>query len=259
MSSVQGFAAALYNLALEQGLVNGPCVYQVRAGSDKYAVVSVNEPTNLVLPLNVLWVHMVSGTPVLWRRVSKEPGAGTTHTWQPETNYDAIFNTENTWAVEDQPVHASNLLEGGQLTGPLYPVAQTDYSEPEVPPVSWVRKFVNGVRNSIMSMYQNMNNRVLFNDSRIRTLMLASDSTIARVQVLENSGASSQHMHHQEMESGVWVIDHGFSAEHAVVIMLTDINGDNVWPEKIERLEDTSVVYFLQPLSGYALAIGMKP
>lgn len=257
MSSVQGFASSLYNLALDNGLANGPCVYQVRAGTDKYVVVSNSEPTGLVLPLNILWVHLDSGTPVLWRRVSKEAGSGTQHTWAPETDYNAIFNTENVWAPEDQPLHADNLLEGGQLTGPLYPVAKTDYEEAETPPVSWVRKFVNGVRNSLMSMYQNMNNRVLFDDQRIRALQLKADETLARVQVIENSGANSQHLHTQEMESGIWVVDHGFT-EHAVIIQVTDSNGDNVWPDRVEKVGDTHVVYFLLPQSGYALATGVK-
>lgn len=258
MSSVQGFASSLYNLALDNGLSNGPCVYQVRAGTDKYVVVSNTEPTSLVLPLNILWVHLDSGTPVIWRRVSKSAGTGTQHTWVPETDYNAIFSTENLWAPEDQPVHTDNLLEGGQLTGPLYPVAQAVYEEEEVAPVAWVRKFVNGVRNSLMSMYQNMNNRVLFDDQRIRALQLKADETLARVQVIENTGAGNQHLHVQEMESGVWVVDHGFT-DSVVTIFVTDSNGDNVWPDKVEKVGDTLVVYFLLPLSGYALAIGMKP
>ena len=259
MSSVQGFAASLYNLALESGLQNGPLVYQVRAGTDKYVVVSNVEPTELVLPLNILWVHLENGTPTLLRRVSKEAGSGTLHTWAPETNYDAIFTTENVWAPEDQVVRSANLVEGGQLTGPLYPVAKDVYEETEVPPVSWVRKFVNGVRNSLMSMYQNMNNRVLYDDQRIRALTLRTEETVARVQALEGSASNNQHLHSQEMESGVWVVDHGFGPDMIVTIFVTDSNGDNIWPDRVQREVDTHVVYFSLALSGYALAIGMKP
>ena len=259
MSSVQGFATSLYNLALDSGLANGPQVYQVRAGTDKYVVVSNVEPTELVLPLNILWVHLENGTPTLLRRVSKEAGSGTLHTWAPETNYDAIFNTENIWAPEDQVVRTTNLVEGGQLTGPLYPVVKDVYEETEVPPVSWVRKFVNGVRNSMMSMYQNMNNRVLYDDQRIRALMLKTEETVARIQVLEGAASNNQHLHTQEMETGVWVIDHGFSRDMIVTIFVTDGNGDTIWPDRVQREGDTHVVYFSLALSGYALAIGMKP
>lgn len=259
MPSVQGFAASVYNLALESGLQNGPLVYQVRAGTDKYVVVSNVEPTELVLPLNILWVHLENGTPTLLRRVSKEAGSGTLHTWAPETNYDAIFNTENIWAPEDQVVRTTNLVEGGQLTGPLYPVVKDVYEETEVPPVSWVRKFVNGVRNSMMSMYQNMNNRVLYDDQRIRALMLKTEETVARIQVLEGAASNNQHLHTQEMETGVWVIDHGFSRDMIVTIFVTDGNGDTIWPDRVQREGDTHVVYFSLALSGYALAIGMKP
>ncbi len=258
MSTVAGYANSIYNLALDSGLLNGPQVFRVRSGSDKYVVASIEEPTALVLPLNVLWVHLENGVPVLWRRVSKSAGVGTTHTWTPEVEYDTILTTENTWAPEDVPA-SNSLLDGGQLTGPLFPVADAAYTGAEVAPVVWIRSLVNGVRNMLISMYQNMNNRVLFDDKRIRELMLANSDLQARIAAVEEAGPRSQFIHTQDFETTSWVIDHGFDAATIVTVIVTDENGDNIWPEKVERVGEVHVVSFLQPQSGYALALGVLP
>lgn len=66
-------------------------------------VVSATEPTDLTLPLNVLWVNinMVSEHyHTILRRVDKTPTAPYDHTWVVENSYDSLFQDQY-YAPED--------------------------------------------------------------------------------------------------------------------------------------------------------------
>lgn len=258
MSTVAGYAEALYNLALQQGVsADNPCVYQVRSGSDKYVVVSPVEPVALVLPLNVLWVTL-EGTAVMRRRVSKVASTFQ-HTWETVTDYASIFSTEQQWAPEDAPVPIIVSQQGGQLTGPLLPRAATDYAATEAVPKSIVQTLVNVARNSLMSMYSNMNNRVLYDDQRIRALVLGQSTVSDRVTVLENTVGAKSLCFLVDLDSDTWVIEHNLGASYAVAITTFDAAGDPVWPDSITALDEhASIVRFLLPLSGVAILTGVK-
>ena len=258
--SAQGYANALYNLAMEQGLASGhPCVYQVREGTDKYIVVSNEEPTSLVLPLNVLWVHSDGGNILIWRRTSKTPSAPWQHSWVPETDYNSIFNTEPVWAPEDAPTPVIISQKGGQLNGPLYPVVNSTYEDTESAPLGFIRTIINGVRNSLMTMYQNMNKRVLYDDERIRALYSSLDSLKVRVNEIDYSKSQS-YPYVQEDVSDVWVIEHGFDkSTHLLQVFVTDESGEIVCPAKtMHNTDGTTVLRFSELCSGQAAVFALK-
>lgn len=258
MSTVAGYAEALYNLALQQGVSDSnPCVYQVRSGSDKYVVVSPVEPVSLVLPLNVLWVRL-EGTAIMRRRTSKTASTFQ-HTWETVTDYDSIFNTEQQWAPEDAPVPVIVSQQGGQLTGALLPRQSTTYADAEALPKSFIQTMINAVRNSLMSMYSNMNNRVLYDDQRIRALVLGQSTVSDRVTVLENTVGAKSLCFLIDLDSDLWVLEHNLGADYAVFVTTFDTSGDQIWPDSITALdENASVVRFLLPFTGTALVTGVK-
>lgn len=260
MPTVSSYAQALYNLALEQGLsASNPCVYQVRAGTDKYVVVATAEPTTLVLPMNVLWVkdamHMM-------RRVSKTPSSGQAYTWEDVTDYDSIFNTVQTWAPEDAPIPVIVSQQGGQLTGPLYPRVAANaaaYTAAETVPKSIVQSLIDAFKSSVMSMYNNMNNRVLYNDQRIRNLQIGQSSITDRLTVVENNQGGLELLFIQELASDVWAIEHNFGSDYKIFVDIYDESGDILWPDSIQPMDEhVSIVHFLGLHSGYARVQGMR-
>ena len=258
MPTVQDYASAVYNLALVQGVSDSnPCVYQVRSGTDKYVVCATLEPT-MALPLNVLWVTLVNSVPQMFRRTSKSSDGQHTFTWVQVTDYDSIFNTNQYWDPSDQPVPVIVSSGGGQLNASVYPVVKdnTAYTDGEAVPKSTVAYLIQLFKNSMLLMYQNMNNRVLSNASAIRVLQATSSSLSTRVTALETHIPNM--LTASFADTDTWVIEHGFGAGMAVDIRCYTTDGDPVCPDRIVSIDGTaSAVTFLLPLSGYVLATAL--
>ena len=253
MPTVQDYSSAIYNLALVQGM-DSPCVYQVRAGTDKYVVCSPAEP-QLVLPLNCLWVTLVNSVPTMYRRTSKTSDGTHLYSWELVTDYEQIFSVEQTWDPADAPIPVIVSQGGGQLNASVFPVVKdpATYTDPEAIPKSAVSYLIQVFKNSIMSMYQNMNNRVLSSASSIRVLQTTTSSLSTRVTSVEQRIPTV--MTTSFVATDTWVVEHGFGANMAVDIRCYTEDGDPVCPDRIIAIDDTaSAVTLLLPLSGYVMA-----
>lgn len=110
---LQKLIESLVQISSERGVSeNNPVVTRVSspaAGALNVVVISFEEPTTLVLPINVIWI---TTNPVsdyyhrARRRVSKvDPGTGG-HTWETITRYDDAFVTQTYDAADEAIITA---------------------------------------------------------------------------------------------------------------------------------------------------------
>lgn len=264
MTQLEQYTASVTSLALLQGAgVGKPIVFKTRTDSPNLLVVAYEDPSsiNLILPLNVFYICIDAAAPtvqpnVLLQRTYSDNGSGGYIFGTRVVTDMAELSTSQQVYSPDAPEHVILSTLGGQLEASVYPVVKATYAEEEVGPVSFMRKLVNSLRTTILTMYQNMNNRVLYNDQRIRTL---EDEVADHTYLISQLGNNAKFYSHVQTEAAaMWVVEHMFPpADYLVSVLTFDEQGDPVWSDQITGFgtDGAHVVMFLGPCSGHALVI----
>lgn len=262
MSNLTSYAQNLYNLALLQGVTNAnPQIFKVSISVDCVICCAFAEPVDLLLPMNGLWLcadPVSSRFLKIYQRQSKIADAvnNTQHTWSEVTVFETLF-TAQYWAAEDlpQPIIISN--SGGKLSGKLVPRTVSTYDADEVIPQSKVDSKIATMRNGFFTMYTNMNNRVLYDDDRIRALQSKTASMQTVIDQLQSS-AMLLGGWVQEEASDIWFINHAFGTPN-IFIMTWSSDGEPLCYQKIQAFdENITQVSFLESCSGVALVFGLS-
>ena len=245
MTQLESYASALLSLATIQGVSSSnPTVYKIVTGSDKSIIVSFTEPVGLVLPLNVLWLvadpASANYTKIL-RRVSKLTTAPYTYTWTQVTDYNDALNTAQVYDAADTPEPVIVSLSGGQLTAALKPRVSTTYASTEVIPASDVDRRVASVKTTLLSMYSNLNTRELYDDKRIRNLLVS----VANLQAI----TSASFLYSQESASDAWVVPHGLNTLTPEVAIW--VGGELVQADTVTTVDSNTIaIYFSVSVAG---------
>lgn len=262
MTQLEQYSNSVVSLALLQGAgANKPITFKTRSDSPNLLVVAYETPGSiaLILPLDVFYICIDPASPtynVLTRRTYADNGAGGyVYGTRVVTDYAELSTAQQVYAP-DAPEHVVLSTRGGQLQASIYPVAKPSYTDDEATPFSWVRTLVNGVRASFLNMYQNMNNRVLYQEQRLRIAEGEIDEHTYQISQLW--GSAKFYSHVQAEASDIWVIEHSFPpAEYTVSVFTFDEQGDPVWSDQIAGFGTSGahVVSFLGPCSGHAVVV----
>lgn len=263
MTQIEQYVASTTSLALLQGAGAGkPIIFKTRSDSPNLLVVAFEDPNNInpILPLNVFYICIdpaaatVPPNTLMKRTYSADGSGGYVFGASVVTDFAELSTSQQVYAP-DAPEHVILSTRGGQLEASVFPVVKPTYVEEEAAPVSWLRKIINSLRSSVLTMYQNMNNRVISNDLRIRAL----DATVQdHTYLISQLGNSKFYTHKQDEASQMWVVEHMFPpTEYLVSIFTFDEQGDPVWSDQITGFgeDGAHVVMFLAPCSGHALVI----
>ena len=277
------FVDRCLGIATERGLASDkPIVLVVKApttGEATRIVVSYSEPHDLILPLNVTWIMADSvhaDYKKAFKRSSKDAAGGFVHTWGEISTYDEVFIPVQFWDGTDLPQVESTVSE------------MTTHMAEDVPndDVHGGKTYTDGkiqqIQTGFGSAFSNMNQRVVFNDQRIRDLETARDThseTIAtlelskisqdeaitalqqRVTVLEQSGGGgsgsgvNSYTHVATEADTSWIINHNFGTKN-LVCQIFDENYNQVLPSGMQAINDnTWVIFFDVDQAGRAILI----
>lgn len=278
------FVDRCLGIATERGLSSSkPIVLVVKApntGEETRIVVSYSEPYDLILPLNVSWINGDVASPdykKTFKRTSKTAAGGFTHSWTQISNYDDVFTPPQYWDGTDLPVVESTLSDMNSH------MAETTADDDVHGSRAYIDSEVNQLTSSFGSAYANMNQRVVYNDQRIRALETAKNThseTLAtleagqisqneeieqlknRVFVLEESGGSSgggsgavSYTHVVVDAALTWTIPHNMDTKN-LICQVYDEQFNLVLPAGTSKVDDnTWVVSFAVPQSGRAVLI----
>lgn len=257
MSKLDSYKTLLLDMSLAQGL---SAVNEVvlRPTPDVLIIISLTEPSDLIFPLDGLWLDGDSLSPdykKLRKRVSKDPSTGFNNTWIEVADFDQAMAVQ-TWDPLDLPEPVILSGKGGKLTGPLI-LKEGPYATDEAIPKAHVDTEFLKTKNSFFTMFNNMNGRVSFNDQRIRTNYADIQALKAQLDdaLVGMSAALQGKVYSQEEPSQVWLLEHEFGAGTGIVFV-TSPEGEYLWPEVIEPLAEAPdsyiVVTFLEPVYGLA-------
>ena len=243
MTQLESYASALLSLATVQGVsATNPTLYKVVTGSDKTIIVSFNEPVGLTLPINVLWLvadPLNAQYGKILRRSSKLSTAPYTYTWSLVTDYNDVINTVQTYDAADTPEPVIVSLSGGQLNAALKPRVSTSYASTEVIPASDVDRRIGILRTLLLGYYNNLNTRELYDDKRIRNLLIS----------VANLQATAAYLFNQNISAESWVVNHGLNTTSPEVTIW--INNELVQADSVNIVDsNTVVIYFSMPVQG---------
>lgn len=250
MSQLDSYRSALLNLAEVQGVsALNPITYKVVTGSDKLVFVSYSQPSPLlVLPLNVIWLdaNPISTTyGQLFRRVYSYNVDHYDFGFDLITDYSDLLYTVQIYDQAQMPEPVVVSLSGGQLTQALKPRVSASYAQTEVVPLSVVDQKVTAFRQSIMSLYQGLNSRELYDDKRIRDLVIG----LTNLQSTITGG--NTYTHNQQIARASWVVNHGLKTMAPEVSIW--VEDELVMADEVTCVDQNSVViYFSYAVSGLA-------
>lgn len=261
MTKLTNYIDTCLEMALAQG-ANSSNNTVLRVKQDVCIVVSHAEPTDLIFPLDGLWIVADPSSPrykQMLKRSSKTASGSDTYTWNQMTDFDAAMAPQS-WDDTDLPEPVIISGVGGELSGPLVPHAGP-YDENEVAPRSELTSEITKLRSNFFTMYQNMNNRVLNVDSRIRSAEVEiseMSNRLSAVEMQSNSIVSKTFI--KDEPSPVWYLNHNADTELVYVLVLTD-HGEIVCPDVVgpapEDSRNSTKVVFGGPVSGLAFALLM--
>ena len=264
-TKLEQYTNALIQLAQIQGVsVNNPAIFKLSGSSDKVVCVTYEYPWEMgtLLPLNVLFVLVDPSKTILqnnlmYRRVvgQKDPVTGILgFDALPVPDYDDMVTVEQYYDPDSLPQPVL-LTQSGQLVDKLVPRAGP-WDANEAVPKSYIDNGVTVLRNGFFTMYNNMNNRVLYNDERIRKLMQTNTEIQAAINALPTN-VMSLGAWVQEQDSDVWFINHMFGLTNVFVFAWTS-EGETLCYQNVTPFdENISQVQFLGACSGTALVFGL--
>jgi len=242
-------------------------------------IVSFTEPTNVVAPLDLLWINPTSNTTL--RRVSRASSQAYTHTWTDAT--EANFWTPQIWdepMPTDQPfkelnrnvgnpffletadIDAVNQTTGGKMLGPLLLRTDTsidNFADQEAIPKTLTKKLTDAAQAVAASVYQQMASV----RSQITSIRNRVTSTEARIKTLEETptgpGGSIPSKKFEQAEAALeWRIEHNLGTE-AILAQVYLETGEFVMPETMEPLDvNTFKVTFAKARAGTAVLVGLR-
>lgn len=260
-------------------------------------IVSYTEPTNVVAPLDLLWINPTSLTTL--RRVSRANSQAYTHTWTDatESNFwtpqiwdepmpsDQSFrelnrNVGNPFFLETSDIDAVNQTTGGTMLGPLkirVDASIDNYADQEAIPKTLVKKLTDAAQAVAASVYQQMAS-IKSQITSIRNRVTAAEKTIvihtdglldhdARIKTLEEADPSNpgtpgtglpNKIFTQEEAALEWAIEHKLGTE-AVIVQIYLTSGEFVMPDVMEPVdEDNYRVTFAEARAGTAVLVGIR-
>ena len=263
-TKLEQYTNTLIQLAQIQGVsANNPAIFKLSGASDKVVCVTYEYPSEMgtLLPLNVLFVLVDPSKTALqnnlmYRRVAEK--SSTTGLWGfdalPVPDYDDMVTVEQYYDQESLPQPVL-LTQNGQIVDKLIPRAGP-WDANEVVPKSYIDKGTTVLRNGFFTMYNNMNNRVLYNDERIRKLMSTSTELEAAINNLP-ANTMSLGAWVQEQETDIWFINHMFGMSN-VFIFAWSPEGEVLCYQNITPFdENITQVQFLGSCSGTALVFAL--
>lgn len=242
-------------------------------------IVSYTEPTNVVAPLDLLWINPTSNTTL--RRVSRANSQAYMHTWTDAT--EANFWTPQIWdepKPADQPyqelnrnvgnpffletsdIDAVNQTAGGTMLGPLNIRVDTtidNYGAQEALPKTLVKKLTDAAQAIAASVYQQMASV----KSQITSIRNRVTSTEARIKTLEDTptgpGGSVPSKKFEQVEAALeWRIEHNLGTG-AIIAQVYLETGEFVMPEIMEAIDvNTYRVVFAKARAGTAVLVGLR-
>lgn len=247
------------DMALAQGLSSSNNVV-LRVKQDVSVILSHAEPDQLIFPDNGIWIvsDASSGSyKQALRRTSRNPSGGNTFTWSEVSTFDLLMEPQ-VWNDIDLPEPVLISGVGGTLEGSLVP-HEGPYVEAEVVPKSVVTSEVAKLRSNFFTMFQNMNNRVLSVDGRMRsaeTNISALGARIDAVEAFESSLTSKAYVIGSPSET--WYLRHNAASSLAYILCLTEsgeiLCPDTVVPDETDP-ENVTAVSFSSSVSGLAFAL----
>lgn len=242
-------------------------------------IVSFTEPTNVVAPLDLLWINPTSNTTL--RRVSRANSQSYTHTWtdateenfwtpqiwdEPKPNdqpYQELNrNVGNPFFLDTADIDAVNQTTGGTMLGPLNirtAASIDDFADQEALPKSLVKKLTDTAQAVAASVYQQMasvkaqitsvRNRVTSAEGRIKTLEDAPTGP---------GGSVPSKKFEQAEEALEWLIEHNLGTESIIAQVYLE-TGEFVMPEVMEPVDvNTYRVTFAKARAGTAVLVGIR-
>lgn len=263
-TKLEQYTNALIQLAQIQGVsVNNPAIFKLSGSSDKVVCVTYEYPWEMgtLLPLNVLFVLVDPSKTILQNNLMYRRFAGRdsdTGVWAfdalPVPDYDDMVTVEQYYDPDSLPQPVL-LTQSGKLVDKLVPRAGP-WDANEAVPKSYIDNGVTVLRNGFFTMYNNMNNRVLYNDERIRKLMQTNTEIQAAINALPKN-VMSLGAWVQEQDSDVWFINHMFGLTNVFVFAWTS-EGEPLCYQNVTPFdENISQVQFLGTCSGTALVFGL--
>lgn len=258
MSKLSNYVDTLIDLARQQGLSStNDIVY--RLAPEVVVILSDNEPTDHVFPLDGVWVVTdidAQDYKTVYKRVNKVASNGKQFTWELVLEYDDFVAIQK-WDQSDLPEPVILSAKGGQLEAPLLPRIVNAFVANEVIPRSYADAIKSQLSSGFSVMLSNLNARTTANTGRVNTLNETVRLLSAKVDEAINSSAIRGMVTIQEDPSPLWAFTHEFG-EGKGFCFCTDLSGEIVWPEKVytdPSAPETLLVEFLEPVSGFGLMV----
>lgn len=257
MSKLTNYVDTLIELARQQGLNETDIVY--RLAPDVILILSDNEPTTHLFPLNGVWVMTDASAPTyktVYKRVSKTPSAGFSYTWNILSEYDDMMAVQQ-WDAQDLPAPSIISGKGGQMEMPLLPRIINTFLANEMIPRSYADSVRTSLSNGFSVMLNNLNSRTTANTGRITEMNQTIRFLENKVDDAINSGSVRGLVLIQENETPLWAFNHEFGAGRGFCFC-TDLNGEIIWPERVysdPESPDTLFAEFLEPFAGFGIML----
>jgi len=263
------FVDRCLSIAAERELAyDKPIIIVVKApttGETTRIVIAHSEPHGLVLPLNVTWVVSDSDDLAykkVFKRSSKSTEVPFENTWSELTTYEEVFTPFQYYADEDLP-------EVDYIVGEVADHLDKTSDDDVHGSTSYTNGRISVLQGSFGAVYQNLNQRIVYNDQRIRELESVSSEGLSetilalelgglerdailtdltdRIVDIENGssgGGSTGYNSYTKIVSDAdtsWVIDHNFGTK-GLICQIYDEDFNPVLPSSMQAISDNRLI-----------------